>query len=145
MSDDEEYVVLPAVSLDAQICTKKMTDEYERVLLLRFYSDCQEVEGIIIDDISNGSEELELNDDGIWEAIRVLRSIESEWIQGTQQKNTPVSLVKKFGRFVGSPIAYISSTSSAEKREYTGDSSNKRNPFFDFPDSSDEVRTFLFL
>lgn len=127
---DNNVISLPAVDLDAQICTKKAGTKYERVLLLRFYvsNDANDIRGAIeLDAADNLSREC-YQSDTIWDAAKVLSSIENEWsMNGASythadddyEKGATLSsafrsesLTSRFGKMVLSPVAYIAGRGS---------------------------------
>ena len=97
---DNEYVLLPALDVDAQICTRKNGGCFERYLLLRFFTS-NALNDVVVDDVlMENSDHAWAKRDNIWKVAKTLKSIQSEWIVNgtTEQLATPV---KNFAKALG--------------------------------------------
>lgn len=140
--------ILPAITLDAQICTKKNVGNFERVLLFRFYDTSSQVTGVIVDDVlMNNCTHSWASIDQIWNAAEMLKSIKDEWggtvhqttgSRVSPQMSTPSSIASKFGRIVGSPMSFITTRAPTEMNDSTVEA-NKISCFVDYPALSYDV------
>ena len=117
-----ETIILPAVTLDAQICTKKLGGNFERIVLLRFYNSCSQVIGIVVDDVLvENSSYSWASVDQIWDAANMIKAINDEWrspqVSSSHNLSTPMNIASKVGRLMGSPISYISTKIPNERNE----------------------------
>ncbi len=97
---DNEYVLLPALDVDAQICTRRNGGYFERYLILRFFMS-NAFNDVVVDDVlMENSDHAWAKSDNIWKVAKTLKSIQSEWIvnETSEQLATPV---KNFARALG--------------------------------------------